>query len=422
MRRVLVCIGVLSLAASAGLSAQPPVAAPAAATSVLSVFLDCQNVGCDFDFFRTEITSVNWVRDREVADVHLLVTGAGTGAGGNEFTATFIGLRQFAGLTDTLRYSLPPASTSDDQRRGLARLFRLGLVRYLARTPVADRITISVASGATGAGQTSTRADPWRAWVFSVSTGGFTYGEETYKEFGFNGNVTANRITEQWKTQFRIRQNYNEDEFEVDDTTTALNIRRNGFASLLHVRSLGDHWSVGLRAEVNSSTYDNVKRQFRASPAVEFNIFPYSETTRRRFKFEYAVGVSDATYSDTTIYDKVAETLPLHRLSMEITQRQPWGQVDVGAFATQYLHDPTKYRINTFAGASVRLFKGFRVNFDGGYDVIYDQLSLLKKDYSQQEILLRQFQRGTRYSFYGSMSVSYTFGSIFNNVVNPRFD
>src|SRR4051812_41803062 len=72
--------------------------------AALSVYVDCQEYeACDFDFFRTELTFVNWVRDRQVADVHILVTTQTTGAGGSEFTATFIGLRHFAGLADTLK-------------------------------------------------------------------------------------------------------------------------------------------------------------------------------------------------------------------------------------------------------------------------------------------------------------------------------
>ena len=64
--------------------------------SALRVFLDCPNTYCDFDYYRTEITFVNWVRDRQFADLHLLITSQGTG-GGAEHTLAFIGLRRFAG-------------------------------------------------------------------------------------------------------------------------------------------------------------------------------------------------------------------------------------------------------------------------------------------------------------------------------------
>lgn len=65
---------------------------PAQQTEALRVFLDCQTFFCDFDHFRREIAFVNWMRDRQDAQVHILGTGQGTGGGGREFTFTFIGL------------------------------------------------------------------------------------------------------------------------------------------------------------------------------------------------------------------------------------------------------------------------------------------------------------------------------------------
>jgi len=67
------------LAAFGTAAQQAPVAGPPADS--VKVFLDCVNVSCDFDFFRTEITFVDYVRDRKQADVHLLITGKGPAAG-----------------------------------------------------------------------------------------------------------------------------------------------------------------------------------------------------------------------------------------------------------------------------------------------------------------------------------------------------
>lgn len=113
---------VLALGASA-FAATAHAQQPAADTvqQTLAVYLDCETSGCDFDFFRTELTMVNWVRDRQAADVHILVTTQPTGAGGREHVATFIGLRRFAGLTDTLKDVSEPAAAEDAHRRALAK-------------------------------------------------------------------------------------------------------------------------------------------------------------------------------------------------------------------------------------------------------------------------------------------------------------
>jgi hypothetical protein len=61
------------------------------------------------------------------------------------------------------------------------------------------------------------------------------------------------------------------------------------------------------------------------------------------------------------------------------------------------------------------------VNFGGGYNWIRDQLYVPKGGGDQIDVLLRRRALLTGYEYFGHFGVSYTFGSIFNNVVNPRF-
>ena len=416
MRLSRVLFALLVLTAPAG--AQDTASAPR-----VNVYLDCQTSYCDFDFFRTELTLVNWVRDRQVADVHLLVTTQATGAGGSEFTVNFIGLRQFAGLSDTLRYVSPPAATDDERRRGLGRVFRIGLVRYLARTPDAARLNVSLEGAKPGGGaQTSPRNDRWKNWVFRVSANSNFNGEEQYQSKNLGGSLSATRITTAWKTELFLRENYSQSDFELNDTTTFVNINRFYGATLLHTKSLGEHWSAGLRASLSSSTYDNFLRAVRVAPAVEYNIFPYSQSTRRQIRFEYNLGYSMFAYRDTTIFFKLKESMPHHRLTVAVATREQWGSIDVGSAATQYLHDLSTYRISNFGELSLRLFRGLSLNGFGSYDIIYDQFGLALKDFTPEQKLTRQFQLGTRFRYFGYVSLSYTFGSIFNNIVNPRMN
>jgi hypothetical protein len=391
-------------------------------TSRVNVYLDCQTTYCDFDFFRTELTLVNWVRDRQVADVHLLVTTQPTGAGGSEYTVNFIGLRQFTGVADTLRYVSPPAATDDERRRGLGRTFRLGLVRYLARTPDAARLNVSLEGEKPGGAQTSPKNDRWKNWVFRISANSNFNGEEQYSSRNLGGSLSATRITTAWKTELFVRENYSQSDFQLDDTTTFININRFYGATLLHTKSIGQHWSAGLRGSMSSSTYDNFLRAIRLAPALEYNIFPYSQSTRRQVRFEYDLGYSMFAYRDTTIFFKTKESMPYHRLTAAVATREQWGSIDVGSAATQYLHDLSTYRISNFGELSLRLFRGLSLNGFGSYDIIYDQFGLALKDFTPEQKLTRQFQLGTRYRYFGYVSLSYTFGSIFNNIVNPRMN
>jgi hypothetical protein len=81
---LVVCL-LISLAASA--SAQQTSAS--GREGALKVFLDCD--WCDEQYFRTEVTFIDYMRDRKDADVHVLVTTQGTGGGGTEYTLKFIG-------------------------------------------------------------------------------------------------------------------------------------------------------------------------------------------------------------------------------------------------------------------------------------------------------------------------------------------
>ena len=53
--------------------------------------------------------------------------------------------------------------------------------------------------------------------------------------------------------------------------------------------------------------------------------------------------------------------------------------------------------------------------------MIHDQLSLIKGEATLEQVLLRRTMLETNYSYYFSFGLSYTFGSIYSNVVNPRF-
>jgi hypothetical protein len=406
---------------TAALSAQQT-APDTTSRATLKVYVDCEDwQGCDFDYFRTEMTFVNWVRDRQVADVHILVTTQHTGAGGREYTVTFLGLRTFAGLSDTLKYVAPPAATQDDRRRGLAAVFRAGLVRYLARTPDLARLTIRVGD-TTGAAAPAAapQHDRWNAWVFNTNVNGFTNGEKTYHSFESWSSVNADRVTQQWKTHFSLENSYDQSDFDIDSVTTFTTIQRRYGANALQVKSLGEHWSAGARASVSSSTYDNYRRVIRFTPAVEYDVFPYSRSTRRQLRLEYNVGMADYAYNDTTIFDRTHETMPVHNLSVSLATRETWGSIDLGVNANGYLNDRAKYRLGSFTQLSLRLFRGFSLRAFGSYTVIRDQFALAKKDFTPEQILTRQFQRATTYRYFGNLGLGYTFGSIFNNVVNPR--
>ncbi|MEE2898635.1 MAG: hypothetical protein VX815_09230 [Gemmatimonadota bacterium] len=104
-----------------------------------------------------------------------------------------------------------------------------------------------------------------------------------------------------------------------------------------------------------------------------------------------------------------------------MNQGQPWGRASISITGSQYLHDQNFYQLSAFSSLSGRLSRGFSVNMSGSYARIHDQLFLPAGDATFEEKLLRQKQLATSYDYFVVFGFSYQFGSIFNNVVNPRF-
>jgi hypothetical protein len=61
------------------------------------------------------------------------------------------------------------------------------------------------------------------------------------------------------------------------------------------------------------------------------------------------------------------------------------------------------------------------LSISGGFEAIHDQLSLRKGDRTLDEILLNRSELATNFEYRASIGFSYTFGSVYSNVVNPRF-
>ena len=108
------------------------------------------------------------------------------------------------------------------------------------------------------------------------------------------------------------------------------------------VNGLGEHWSIGATGDVESSTFDNIELSISATPAIEFNIFPYSSYTRRQLRLMYGAGVERNIYYETTIYGKDEETLPLHEVSVAYEQREPWGSLQARTEWSQYPSRPVE--------------------------------------------------------------------------------
>ncbi len=387
--------------------------------SAPKVYIDCSL--CDKDYIRTEIAFINYVRDRRQADVHVMITQLYTGSGGTEYTLTLIGQNAFDGVNDTLKYNANRTDTQDMTRKGLVKVLRMGLVRYVIHTPLAEYFTVSYNRPTAGAKV----VDKWDYWVFTTNFNSWFNGESQFKSSQVWGGFTASRVTEDWKFRFSTNMSYNDNryEFKTDDTTTVVSrsISRSQWFNGAIVKSITDHWSVGISTNANSATYSNIDIAASARPGIEYNIFPYGESTRRQLRIGYEIGVNVRRYIDTTIYFKKSEILFSHYLSASLSLHQPWGSTSVTLSGSQYLHDLSKNSFGISGNMSIRVFEGLSFNIYGGYNAVHDQLSLPKSSLTAEEVYQQRRELAKSYSYWGSFGLSYSFGSIFNNIVNSRF-
>ena len=424
VRSLMVCFAVLVIAAESAAAQAATVQPPSQGDGLPRVFLDCQANGCDDDFLRTELTWLNFVRDRTLALVHILVTSQTTASGGSEVTATFIGLDTLSGKADTIVQFSPQGDTFDERRKMLTRVIGQGMVRFVANTPLASRLSLAYQAPTQGGIVTSSTrgaSDRWNLWVFRVGGGTFFNGEESYKYHNINGSFEARRTTAGSKIFFGVRGNRNEESYTLPDGEELVTKRKNYNMEASQVWSLGGQWSAGFQVNASSSVTSNLELGTRIGPAIEYDVFPYSESTRRQLILRYGVGMKNLNYDSLTVFDRLSERLPDHRFTVAAEATQPWGGIFGNVIASQYLNDMSKYRVDGFVGMNWRIVRGLNLNFDVGYTKLRDQINLKRGTASEEEVLLRLRQLQTGYYYFGSISLSYTFGSVFSNVVNPRF-
>jgi hypothetical protein len=427
MRKDLALLIVLGTAVCAALT-PPGVSAqdtPAQAAEALRVFLDCD--ACQSDFVRREIPWVSYMRDRQDADMHVLVTAQNTGGGGRQFLMNFIGNRELAGEADTLVFNSPPNATDDFVRRGLARLLKIGLAPYALGTPQAEGIDITFreprAEG--GAPAVVVARDPWKFWTFRIGLNGNAGGESSRSNWSTSGNFNASRTTAQWKSAFNVDGRYNESHITyVRDSveTTSITINRNWGVNGRVVKTITGPISAGIGASVTSSVFTNYDLAVRIAPAIEYSVFPYTESSRRQLLFQYSLGAQYSDYAEETVYFQTEETLLNQSIAVEYRYNQPWGNGRVEVERSNYLHDWDLNRLRFDGNIEVNLFRGLTFNTGGNYSSIHDQISLRRRSPSDEDVLLARRQLETNYDFDIRFGLGYRFGSIFNNVVNPRMN
>ena len=157
-----------------------------------------------------------------------------------------------------------------------------------------------------------------------------------------------------------------------------------------------------------------------AKPAIEYNIFPWDISDRKVFTFAYYVGPSWAKYYEESIFGKYSEFLWQQTARLNLQLVETWGEINSELSASNYLHDFTKNKISFDTSLSIRIVRGFSVNFRFNVEKIQDQIYLPKGEVSLDDILLNNVQLPSSFQIGANVGLRVQFGSIFNNIVNNR--
>ena len=376
----------------------------------LNVFMEASN------YIKKEIPYINYVRDRKVADVYIISTQENTGSGGSVTTFFIVGQQKYEGMKDTLKCNISPDETFDMQRAKEVKTLKIGLMRYVAKTPLAQFMNISFSQPLSE----TVSSDKWNSWVYSASLNAYTSGQSTYSYGYLFGTLSANRVTAKSKFNSTLGMDLEKDRTTYLDTTYTSTIK-DQYGYLSYVKSITGHWSAGASANIQTSSYSNYDLSIRIAPGIEYDIFPYSESTRRILTLLYQAGVEINNYTDETLRFKTKETVGYHSLSGTLSLIQKWGSVSGTLTWSNYLFDWSYYKLRLNTSANIRIFKGLSFNIYGSVASVHNQISLPRGEASLEDVLLRRKMQATEYQFSTSFGLTYTFGSIYNNVVNPRF-
>jgi len=385
-------------------------------TNHLNIFYDCTS--CDVTFMKQNLNHVEFVRDQKFSDAHVLISSQANGSGGDRVMLQFIGLNEFSKLTDTLYFSTNPNMTDDDIRRLELRYVELGLMRFFLEKGLEDKIELSIKKSDE---ISVTEKDPWNSWVYKLSASGWFNGQETYRNLNGNFSVNVKRVTEGNKFNFWSNINLNSEVYVFDNEE----IENNQQSSNLFVNdiiSINDHWSYGIFGKVRNSKFSNYKLVTGLKGGIEYDIFKYSESANKQVTVSYTLGGVYNNYYDTTVFNKKEEMLFENSLLLASTFKQKWGSVTGSIDYQSYLNDLSLNQIQFYLNLKVRLFKGLSWRINGRYTIQHNQINLQKSGVSLEEVLLQQQQLKSGYNYWCNTGLTYSFGSIYNSVVNPRFD
>jgi hypothetical protein len=261
--------------------------------------------------------------------------------------------------------------------------------------------------------------DPWNYWVFRIKLSSDFEGETSKKEYSLNNSFEADRITELVKFRSEVSYDFDKKIYKDDDEIIESKKTKAELDANI-VYSLSPRWSTGVFGNVSASSYLNLNTASEIGPAIEYNIFPWDKSDRKVFTIGYHVKAHYYKYNEVTIFERLEENRASESLKLSLLLRQPWGEIESKLEGSHYFHDFSKNRVSMETDVSVNIVKGLSLFVELETDLIHDQLYLPGGETSRDDLLLQQRKLATNFDFSAELGIRFTFGSVFNNIINQR--
>ena len=382
------------------------------------IFLNCAG-DCAENFVKTELSLFDFVRDQAQADIQVLIINEGNAGGGQLYTLIFIGQNDFDALVDTLTFSTIASDTQALMQEQLLARLKQGLIRYLARTQLTNQIELNFKKREPE--EIEIPDDQWNYWVFTIEAEASFSGESNRRSVSLDNSISAKRITNASRISMYAFYDYDREKFTVNEKRITVGYAEYGLNSR-YVKSFTEHWSGGVLYSFYHSVFSNIRASHRIAPAIEYNLYPYSENIQQQFRLAYQIGYNPISFIQETIYDRTQQHIPYHKFSAVLDFTKTWGNVNTNLDASTFLNNFQRNRLDLNTNITVRVVQGLSVTVSGSASLINDQISLAKAEASDDAFLLGARQLPTNFSYYTEVGFSYTFGSINNSVVNVRLN
>ena len=379
----------------------------------IKIFLSCR---CDDDYLKQNTLFFDYVRDMDLSDIDVFVFEITNASGGRNYSFNFKGKNKFNKEYE-ISTTIPQNTSFNKARESLLDTYKLGMASILSNTDYQNQVEVNF--NMNNLYPEKQTKDKWKNWVFEVFGSFNLENEQSINEEEFNLGFDIDRVTEKWRFRSDFELDRSIKFFSGGDQNYSSE-RESFYLSGSLVKSISSHFSTGIFSSYTKDTFRNLDSQINISPALEYNFIPYNQVLTREVTLAYKLGYNIYNYIEETIYEFEDQKIFNHSLTLNLRFREKWGSIYSYLVASQFLDLPEQNRLTINNNLNIRIIKGLSVRISAYFRLIRDQINLPKGEASVEDLLLRQRQISTNFQNRISMGFSYTFGSIFNNIVNQR--